>query len=511
MSCRVPTLLALIATLCHVGCSDVELRKLSKKAVFERNRVEGTICAPPYLDLDVPYRVLFVIDTSLSNEWNDPEERRVEAVREAINTHIQNENVSFGVITFSDVPRVQTLSFTRDLAVLDGATKHIGVAQGGTNFSDTLWVAKSFILEDLNSMPPLQAARTHYLVFWLSDGFPTIGTTEAASILPMAATWAELLHDRAAEFRLNTAFLGAKAGSAAEEAEAAAARELLEGMADKGGGAFTDIPDGQAFSFEIDPAPMRALFSLQRVVLSNRHALFDPLGPVADSDADGIADSVEEELGLMPTDADTDGDGYRDGVELLLGGDLDPLLYNEGCEHNRQDSDLDGLRDCEELAANTRVDLQDTDGDMLPDGLELLSGGSPLDADSDFDRDHDGIPDQAEVRWHLDPRRPTDPTAMDNWAYRYQVRELPREYPDAPSCYALRVDNVVMVPTARVSTQPEGANQLELYAAFSLEGGIEQRFFSASITGRLVFDPYVIDPPNGLFQLGESDFSPLPW
>lgn len=511
MTRGLPSTLALLLALTTLGCSDVELRKLSKQAVFERNRIVGKICAPPYLDLDVPYRVLFVIDTSLSNEWNDPEKRRVEAVREAINTHIHNENVSFGVITFSDVPRVQTLSFTRDLVVLDGATKHIGVAQGGTNFSDTLWVAKSFILEDLNSMPPLQAARTHYLVFWLSDGFPTIGTTEPASILPMAATWSELLAERVAEFKLHTAFLGAKHGSEDEEKEAVAAQELLEGMAQHGGGTFTDIPEGQAFSFEIDPAPMRALFQLQSVVLSNRHALFSERGPVADSDADGISDLEEETLGLMPTEADTDGDGYRDGVELRLAGAFDPLLYNEGCEGGLEDSDLDGLRDCEEVALNTMPNNQDTDGDMLPDGLEVLAGGSPFDDDASFDRDHDGLPDQSEVRWHLDPKRPTDPALVDNWSYRYEVRELPREVIDGPSCYELRIDNVVMVPTARVSSQPEGANQLDIFAAFSLDGGVEQRFFSASLMGRLVFDPYVIDPPNGLFRVGAADFSPLPW
>ncbi|MBW2734206.1 MAG: VWA domain-containing protein [Deltaproteobacteria bacterium] len=511
MTVRAPTsCLALGLMLASFGCSDVELRKLSKQAVFERNTVVGKICAPPYLDLDVPYRVLFVIDTSLSNEWNDPEERRVEAVRSAINSNIHNENVSFGVITFSDVPRVQTLSFTRDLVVLDGATKHIGVAQGGTNFSDTLWVAKSFILEDLNSMPPMQAARTHYLVFWLSDGFPTIGTTEPASILPMAATWADLLEDRVAEFRLHTAFLGAKKGSEAEETEAEAAQDLLEGMAKQGDGTFTDIPDGQAFSFEIDPAPMRALFQLRSVVLSNKHARFGEQGPVADSDGDGISDAQEEKLGLMPTEADTDNDGYRDGVEVLLGGALDPLLYNEGCESGARDTDLDGLRDCEELAANTQVENQDSDGDGLPDGLELLSGGSPLDDNPAFDRDHDGLPDSAEVRFHLDPKRPTDPKAMDNWAYRYEVRELPREYTDSPSCYELRIENVVMVPTKRVATQAQGANELEIFAAFSLDGGVEQRFFAASLLGRLIFDPYVIDPPNGLFEVGTMDFSPLP-
>ena len=506
---RTPTLIALSLLTC-AACSDVEIHKLSKKAVFERNQVVAKICAPPYMTFDVPYRVLFVIDTSLSNEWNDPGNRRVDAVRNAINAHVDHPNVSFGVITFSDVPRVQTLSFTRDLVVLNGATKHIGVAQGGTNFSDTLWVAKSFILEDLNNLPPLQAARTHYLVFWLSDGFPTIGTTEPASILPMAGTWGELLKDRVAEFRLNTAFLGAKVSSKDGEAEAKAAKDLLQGMAHSGGGTFTDIPGGQGFSFEIDPAPIRALFQLQGIAATNRHAIFTSLGPVADSDADGLSDEEEEALGTMPTNPDTDGDGYRDGIEARSGGKLDPLIFNEGCLTGILDTDKDGLRDCEETISGTSLTHQDTDRDTIPDAMEVLLGSSPIENNPTFDRDHDGVPDETEVRLHLDPKSPTRGHEVENWAYHYEVSELPKESPDSPNCYQIRIDNVVMVPTLRVATQPEGANLIEIFAAFAIDGGLEQRWYRAEAMGRLLFEPYVIDPPNGKFELEPGDFTQLP-
>ena len=492
------------------GCTDVELKGLAKDAVFERQQVRGRICAPPYLSLDVPYRVLFVIDTSLSNEWNDPTKRRVDAVRNAINDNIGADNVSFGVITFSDVPRVQTFSFTRDLTVLEGATKHIGVAQGGTNFSDTMWIAKSFIMEDLASMPPTQAARTHYLVFWLSDGFPTIGTTTPGSLLPMVKSWAELLGERAADFKLHTAFLGAKkAASKAEEAEAKAARELLQGMAQAGGGSFTDIPEGQAFSFEIDPAPVRALFELQSVVVSNRHALVGEHGPLPDSDADGIADAEEESLGLDPRLRDSDGDGYRDGFEVAAGGALDPRLADDGCGDEPSDSDGDGLRDCEEVVASTQPDRQDTDGDSLPDALEVMMGTSPLDDHPTFDRDHDGLPDQVEVRAHLPPRLPTRTEDLARWSYGYDVRQLPRE-DDQPACYSLRVDNIVVVPTRRTAHAPAGTNEIDIYAVFSLEGGVEQRWYAAQVRALVLTDPYVIDPVNGRFELEPSDFRPLP-
>jgi uncharacterized protein YegL len=457
-SLRAPLIYSLIgfALFALGSCTEANLRKLSRQAVYERNQVVGRICAPPHTTLDVPYRILFVIDTSLSNEWNDPDKRRQKAVREAINTHITKENVSFGVITFSDVPRVQTLSFTRDTVVLDGATKHVGVAQGGTNFSDTLWVAKSFIMEDLSSMTPNQALRTHYIVFWLSDGFPTIGTTEPASILPMAKTWSELLSKRVAKFELHTAFLGAKkAASKAEEDEAKRASELLEGMAGSGGGVFTDIPSGQAFSFDIDPAPIQALFELRGIVASNYHVRFEQGAPVADSDADGISDQRELELGLEPNNADTDGDGYRDGIELLVNGN-DPLVYDPGCNDSERDQDQDGLSDCEEQLLGTSPTRADSDADQLPDVLEVLAGGAPLDGDNAADRDHDGISDSNEVWYHLDPKNPTKGSHRDNWAYRYEIKELPQHLnPTADRCYRLSINNVVMVPTERVFGQPK--------------------------------------------------------
>ena len=58
-----------------------------------------------------------------------------------------------------------------------------------------------------------------------------------------------------------------------------------------------------------------------------------------DLDADNLADELEWELGLDPSNADTDGDGVADGDEPAIYG-TDPTLY---------DTDGDGLSDGEEL------------------------------------------------------------------------------------------------------------------------------------------------------------------
>ena len=58
-----------------------------------------------------------------------------------------------------------------------------------------------------------------------------------------------------------------------------------------------------------------------------------PVGkpPLIDSDADGLDDELEAELGTDPYAADTDGDGYDDSAELLAGSDPnDPKDYPIG-------------------------------------------------------------------------------------------------------------------------------------------------------------------------------------
>ncbi|MFA6393428.1 MAG: CAP domain-containing protein [Patescibacteria group bacterium] len=70
--------------------------------------------------------------------------------------------------------------------------------------------------------------------------------------------------------------------------------------------------------------------------------------PEKDSDADGIPDSLEEELGTDPFNADTDGDGLRDYEEAFVYG--------------------------------TNPNNPDTDGDGIPDGREVKAGTNPLGA-----------------------------------------------------------------------------------------------------------------------------------
>lgn len=81
-------------------------------------------------------------------------------------------------------------------------------------------------------------------------------------------------------------------------------------------------------------------------------------GCLADTDGDGVPDSVETALGTSPTNVDTDGDGIRDNIELSGGaGPFGP--------YTGPDSDGDGVRDALD---------KDSDNDCSSDMVEGAVG-----------------------------------------------------------------------------------------------------------------------------------------
>ncbi len=134
-----------------------------------------------------------------------------------------------------------------------------------------------------------------------------------------------------------------------------------------------------------------------------------------DTDGDGLSDKYEREVtGTDPNNPDTDGDGILDGVEVFGHNPTDP---------RNPDTDGDGLCDgpgtvlgvCvggEDMNANGRVDPfetdpnnADTDNGGVDDGTEVARGTDPLDPSDDFPLDSDGdtLPDELELLIGTDP------------------------------------------------------------------------------------------------------------
>lgn len=101
-----------------------------------------------------------------------------------------------------------------------------------------------------------------------------------------------------------------------------------------------------------------------------------------DDDGDGLSNSHEAALGTDPKNPDTDGDGLPDGVEV----------NQYSTDPKNKDSDGDTLTDGREVnELHTSPKNSDSDGDNLNDGVEVTNGSNPLSTDSDGDGISDGV------------------------------------------------------------------------------------------------------------------------
>lgn len=131
---------------------------------------------------------------------------------------------------------------------------------------------------------------------------------------------------------------------------------------------------------------------------------------LADTDEDGLPNLVEKEIGTKPYEADTDGDLLPDGYEVLSLG-TDPLKVdtddNDISDYD-EDFDTDGLSNGKEYEIGTRPFSDDSDGDSLKDGDEVNTYFTdPLEVDTD----KDGLNDDDEIYFGTDPN---DPDSDDN-------------------------------------------------------------------------------------------------
>lgn len=120
----------------------------------------------------------------------------------------------------------------------------------------------------------------------------------------------------------------------------------------------------------------------------------------ADSDIDGIADEAEPALGFDPNNRRTG--GVIDGVCRLLGGPSDCRAFVAARACSMLVNNF-GLTGCDLAAlgfpATENVDAGiDSDGDGIPDAVEVLRGTEPGSIDAVLDSDGDGVSNVGEIR-----------------------------------------------------------------------------------------------------------------
>jgi hypothetical protein len=481
------------------ACTDVELIPVTRPIALP---VVGHFCSEDPTNLLSPVKVLFIVDTSSSMQTVDPLAKRRDAVQQVVDRYSSVEAISFAIMTFpgaaaggetgaqicsyESVECTTTIlpghsAFTTDPEVLRRAIDATGEADGPSPFRSTLHLAGQLLTEDI-ALDPEQATRTHYEVIMLADGVPCPAESSDA-ILAEVQTIAELSARGTARPTLHTVFLDGAVSDTCGNSFTAS--EILDDIAAACGGRFISIQDADSIDLlRVVETDLRRPFELRFVVAENRNArLRDVPGALIiepDSDGDGLSDREEEMLGTSPMARDTDADGCSDKLELA-DDTMDPWVAGFAVQPSHcycreamrtQDSDGDGLLDCEEIYIGTDKRRFDSDGDMLPDGLEFRAGSNPSTPTIGlYDQDEDGRPDQDEIRVHLRTdvnedslATPEDESYAQLFSYQYTV-ELESEPVDGVSCYQIRIDNISLAYAKGITSRGKnslGENNIEL-------------------------------------------------
>ncbi|MCC6809081.1 MAG: VWA domain-containing protein [Deltaproteobacteria bacterium] len=529
-------------------------------------QVNVDVCTQPAADALFPVKVLFVVDTSNSMIATDPQALRATAVSNAMQRFAGNPAVQFGVIAFDARIDQPTPSFTNSPNIGAVSTR-LSVADRLTDYQGALGAAYSFLSQDMQNSSAAERARTKYVVIFFTDGIPDpqcsattvdtfLGVCEVdrqnwqamfgpqldPSLYPALQMGGDYnqpyqitkavddileLQDayKVAEVRVHSALLfdptavnNPLATNMAFYLDRPRAVSLLTDVAAHGQGTFTEFSNAQNISFlNFNYTSVKEPNALADLVVTNTNAIFADEKLQADTDGDGLPDAREFELktcvGLgqsCSNPADSDGDSYSDFFEdRFRESGFDPLDRNKPLQacRVRNDSDGDGLRDCEEQFLGTDARLFDSDGDRLTDLQELRGILDPLDAtDSIGDSDNDGMRNIDEIRTHLNPNVRNSPHGDADVRYRYLVNETETR-PDGRVCYHGEVRNIRLLTTGTGTDSPRGASRV--FVSF-IEAPTNRPLDFGEIRQACVDVRYVAgavkSPASGVIDLKDENF-----
>lgn len=204
-------------------------------------------------------------------------------------------------------------------------------------------------------------------------------------------------------------------------------------------------------------------------------------GRILDTDGDGLPDALDNDFthGTNPYFPDSDGDGFDDAFEVAHFSDgFRPTTKDgRGCDPaspltprcQPADTDGDGLSQYAERYLKLRDTLVDSDGDGIPDGLEVRYGLDPLTAHTaGLDTDGDGATDAQEFRLGSNPIK-RDNEYIDKNGFQYSV--VAEQQADESVCYAFRVSNVQLVTPPNQNGLRQGFNLFKVWFGEAPESG----------------------------------------
>jgi uncharacterized protein YegL len=529
---------ALIAALVlGVACTNAQLVSAPTPVEVIDNSfsVSGQFCTGPPDPTLFPVRILFVIDISGSMQISDPAPlgcggvcltHRGQAVLDTVNRYPPSSSVSYGVIAFSSTSSILTVDpttnlpgFTNSADAVKVVLPDLAATNGQTSYDSALMLAYQMLLTDMNQLGTAERSGAKYEIVFMSDGAPDPNTAgPGQSIGPDVALDVQNIEalqtqQQLASVALNTIYVygGDPPANAIFQAST-----LLSAMATLGNGQYREFDNNEEFNlFYINFSAFVRTYTLKSFVVSNvtERPVAGPLGigtiPHADTDGDGLDDETEALVGTSPLLSDTDGDGFSDYLEYQLRNSGFNPLYPDDADcveaSDKEDTDGDGLRNCEERYIGTSLQVDDSDGDGYSDDLEYFNGTNPVIADNMGDLDFDRAPNGFELGNHTDPRR-DDAADFSQIAYRYDVQAISPGQPaeDAgtgQACYQFSVNNIGLAPAQPTvpGSDPGGTNTilLRVLTTPSDNPNAPGTYQLACVRPRYVESPLTKSPANG--------------
>jgi hypothetical protein len=269
----------------------------------------------------------------------------------------------------------------------------------------------------------------------------------------------------------------------------AVASWLLQQFAARGNGVFQEFLDSNIQSLGLGALDYSSLASknvLKSLIVQSLRSVPAVTERKVDSDGDGLPDDQDQPYinGTSQFDPDSDQDGFDDNFEVMHRGEgfdpakkdlrgCDPLSpLSPGCQYFI-DSDGDGLTQYAEAYLGTRTGLVDTDGDGIPDGIEVRYGLDPLTSNNGMDTDSDGIGDLEEIRAGTDPSRP-DRTLYDLSAVQYTYSGT--DQADGSICYDYAVTGLELVTPPNSVSTTEGYNLFKVWFAEAPQSAVSSDY-----------------------------------